>query len=155
MDHYKTFVLNIQIFNAECNRDFSSYCAVLPTPIKCPFTDSCNGGIESSCTEGYEGTLCGTCSSNLFLRFNRCLECPRMLVRVTSCVLVIVVFIFLFSLIFRGDSNAANGERRGTEADVVMSCVKRWLTFIKWPLVFSQRYCKFSGLKFLCLWKNT
>ena len=22
MDHYKTFVLNIQIFNAECNRDF-------------------------------------------------------------------------------------------------------------------------------------
>ena len=94
MNHYKEFVLNIQIFNAEYNRDFSSYRTLLPTPIKCPFTDSCNGGIESSCTEGYEGTLCATCSSNHFLRFNRCLECPSMLVRVTSCVLVIVVFIF-------------------------------------------------------------
>ena len=59
---------------------------MLPTPIKCPFTDSCNGGIESSCTEEYEGTLSATCSSNLFLSFNRCLECPSMLVRVTSCV---------------------------------------------------------------------
>ena len=94
MNRYKNFVLNIQIFNAEYNRDFSSYRTLLPTPIKCPFTDSCNGGIESSCTEGYEGTLCATCSSNHFLRFNRCLECPSMLVRVTSCVLVIVVFIF-------------------------------------------------------------
>ena len=94
MNHCKNFVLNIQTFNAEYNRDFSSYRTLLPTPIKCPFTDSCNGGIESSCTEGYEGTLCATCSSNHFLRFNRCLECPSMLVRVTSCVLVIVVFIF-------------------------------------------------------------
>ena len=94
MNHCKHFVLNIQTFNAEYNRDFSSYRTLLPTPIKCPFTDSCNGGIESSCTEGYEGTLCATCSSNHFLRFNRCLECPSMLVRVTSCVLVIVVFIF-------------------------------------------------------------
>ena len=158
MDHYKTFVLNIQIFNAECNRDFSSYCAVLPTPIKCPFTDSCNGGIESSCTEGYEGTLCATCSSNHFLRFNRCLECPSMLVRVTSCVLVIVVFIFLFLLIFWGDSNAANGERGGTEANVVMSCVEVVVGFyqvasgifsavlqVQWPvvLVSMEKYLKF------------
>ena len=88
---------------------FSALC--YQHPIKCPFTDSCNGGIESSWTEGYEGTLYATCTWNHFLRFNRCLECPGMLVRVTSCVLVIVVFIFLFLLVFLGDSNAANGER--------------------------------------------
>ena len=158
MNHCKNFVLNIQTFNAEYSRDLSSYRTLLPTPIKCPFTDSCNGGIESSCTEGYEGTLCATCSSNLFLRFNRCLECPSMLVRVTSCVLVIVVFIFLFLLIFWGDSNAANGERGCTEADVVMTCVKVVVGFyqaasgifsavlqVQWPvvLVSMEKYLKF------------
>ena len=158
MNHYKEFVLNIQIFNAEYNRDFSSYRTLLPTPIKCPFKDSCNGGIESSCTEGYEGTLCATCSSNHFLRFNRCLECPSMLVTVISCVLVIVAFIVLFLLIFWGDSNAANGERGGTAADVVMSCVKIVVGFyqvasgifsalrqVQWPvvLVSMEKYLKF------------
>ena len=158
MNRYKNFVLNIQIFNAEYNRDFSSYRALLPTPIKCPFTDSCNGGIESSCTEGYEGTLCATCSSNHFLRFNRCLECPSMLVTGISCVFVIVVFIVLFLLIFCGDSNAANSERGGTEADVVMSCVKIVVGFsqvasgifsalrqVQWPvvLVSMEKYLKF------------
>ena len=158
MNHYKEFVLNIQIFNAEYNRDFSSYRALLPTPIKCPFTDSCNGGIESSCTEGYEGTLCATCSSNHFLRFNRCLECPSMLVTGISCVFVIVVFIVLFLLIFCGDSNAENSERGGTEADVVMSCVKIVVGFyqvasgifsalrqVQWPvvLVSMEKYLKF------------
>ena len=158
MNHCKNFVLNIQTFNAEYSRDLSSYRTLLPTPIKCPFTDSCNGGIESSCTEGYEGTLCATCSSNHFLRFNRCLECPSMLVRVTSCVLVIVVFIFLFLLIFWGDSNAANGERGCTEADVVMTCVKVVVGFyqaasgifsavlqVQWPvvLVSMEKYLKF------------
>ena len=158
MNRYKNFVLNIQIFNAEYNRDFSSYRALLPTLIKCPFTDSCNGGIESSCTEGYEGTLCATCSSNHFLRFNRCLECPSMLVTGISCVFVIVVFIVLFLLIFCGDSNAANSERGGTEADVVRSCVKIVVGFyqvasgifsalrqVQWPvvLVSMQKYLKF------------
>ena len=158
MNHYKEFVLNIQIFNAGYNRDFSNYRALLPTPIKCPFTDSCNGGIESSCTEGYEGTLCATCTSNHFLRFNRCLECPSMLVTVISCVLVIVVFIILFLLIFWGDSNAANGERGGTAADVVMSCVKIVVGYyqvasgifsalrqVQWPvvLVSMEKYLKF------------
>ena len=101
---------------------------------------------------------CATCSSNHFLRFNRCLECPSMLVRVTSCVLVIVVFIFLFLLIFWGDSNAANGERGCTEADVVMTCVKVVVGFyqaasgifsavlqVQWPvvLVSMEKYLKF------------
>ena len=90
--------------------------------------------------------------------FNRCLECPSMLVRVFSCVLVIVVLIFLFLLIFWGGSNAANGERGGTEADVAMSCVKVVVGFyqvasgifsavlqVQWPvvLVSMEKYLKF------------
>ena len=83
--------------------------------------------------------------------FNRYLECPSMLVRVFSCVLVIVVLIFLFLLIFWGGSNAANGERGGTEADVAMSCVKVVVGFyqvasgifsavlqVQWPVVLES-----------------
>ena len=84
--------------------------------------------------------------------------CPSMLVTVISCVLVIVVFIVLYLLIFWGDSNAANGERGGTAADVVMSCVKIVVGFyqvasgifsalrqVQWPvvLVSMEKYLKF------------
>lgn len=65
---------------------------------------------------------------------------------------------FLFLLIFWGDSNAANGERGGTEADVVMSCVEVVVGFyqvasgifsavlqVQWPvvLVSMEKYLKF------------
>ena len=81
-----------------------------------------------------------------------------MLVTGISCVFVIVVFIVLFLLIFCGDSNAANSERGGTEADVVRSCVKIVVGFyqvasgifsalrqVQWPvvLVSMEKYLKF------------
>ncbi len=114
MENYTKFVENIHTFGQEYNKNFSTFQGPLPKPLKCPYPGSCKGGINSACNVGYQGTLCATCSTNYYLRFNSCLQCPRMVVTIISCLMVIVAFALLFVVIFRKDSVKV---RRHTEDD--------------------------------------
>ena len=89
MEFYTSFVHNIHNTKAEYNKTFSIFEGQLPKPLKCPYPDSCKGGINSTCNTGYQGTLCATCSSNHYLRFNRCLKCPKLVVKVISCAVIL------------------------------------------------------------------
>ncbi len=108
------FVENIHTFGPEYNKNFSTFQEPLPEALKCPFSGSCKGGISSSCNVGYKGILCATCSDNHYLRFNRCLQCPKMVTAIILCLLVILAFALLFLFIFLGDSVEV---RRHTEED--------------------------------------
>ena len=104
------------------------------------------GGIDSECHQGYRGALCATCSEGFYFRFNSCLKCPRLIVTVTSSILVIVLFVAVFLMVLLGDSRRAKNNR--TVADVVMSCFKIVIGFyqvvtgifsalakVQWPVV--------------------
>ena len=173
MKHYKTFVENVRTFGADYNKTFSTFQEPLPKPLKCPYSGSCKGGISSTCNLGYQGTLCATCSFKHYLRFNSCLQCPRMFVTIISCVVVILVFALLFVMVLWGDSRRANDhriratadfnrrtqdDRPRTVADVIMSCAKIVIGFyqvvsgifsalvrVQWPIILisMDKYLKF------------
>ena len=156
MEFYTNFVHNIHTYKAEYNQTFSFFQWPLPKPLKCPYPGSCKGGINSTCNEGYQGTLCATCSYNHYLRFNSCLQCPSLLVTIVSCVVIIMVFFLLFVMVFWGDSRRTEDDR--TVADVIMSCIKIVIGFyqvlagifsalmqVQWPsvLVSMEKCLKF------------
>ncbi|RMX58666.1 hypothetical protein pdam_00021423 [Pocillopora damicornis] len=143
---FKGFVNNIHSPGPDYNRSFSTFNTLLPKPLKCPHAKSCRGGIDSECHQGYRGTLCATCSEGFYFRFNSCLKCPRLIVTVTSSILVIVLFVAVFLMVLLGDSRRAKNNR--TVADVVMSCFKIVIGFyqviagifsalakVQWPVV--------------------
>lgn len=119
---YKRFVDNIYTLDPEYNKTFSKFTDSLPKPLKCPRVASCMGGIDSRCNEGYQGTLCATCTNDHYLRFNACLKCPRMSITLLSSLGVIALFVVVFMMVLWGDSQATENSR--TIADVIMSCFK-------------------------------
>ncbi|XP_078349481.1 uncharacterized protein LOC144634404 [Oculina patagonica] len=158
-ERYKSFGKNIRSFGPQYNREFSVFMNSLPKPIKCPHAGSCKGGIDSECHEGYQGTLCATCTNGYYLRFNACLKCPRLTVTIISSVLVIVLFVAVFLMVLWGDSKHTENDR--TIADIIMSCFKIVIGFyqviagiftalarVQWPvaLVSMEKYLKlFEG----------
>ncbi|KAL9986490.1 hypothetical protein ACROYT_G000645 [Oculina patagonica] len=168
-EDYSKFVENIHTPGPEYNKNFSTFQGPLPKPLKCPYPGSCKGGITSACNVGYKGTLCATCSYNHYLRFNSCLQCPRMVVTIISCVVVILAFALIFVMIFLGDSvkvrrrieedgSSTGNARPRTVADVIMSCAKIVIGFyqvvvgifsalvrVRWPaiLISMEKYLKF------------
>ena len=155
-DIYRNFVENILNLGPEYNKNFSRFHELLPKPLKCPYPDSCYGGIDSACHVRYKGILCATCSNNHFFRFNNCLECPRTTVTIISCVVVVTVFVAVFLLVLWGDSRRTENNR--TVADVAMSCCKIVIGFyqviagifsalarVQWPvtLISIGKYLKF------------
>ena len=121
-EFYKEFVDNIHSFGPDYNDTYSKFTISLPKPVKCPFAGSCKGGIDSECEEGYQGNLCATCSHGYYLRFNFCLKCPGFLVSIISSLVVIGVFILMFTMVLWGDSKKTENNR--TVADIIMSCFK-------------------------------
>ena len=119
---YRRFVDNIYTLGPEYNKTFSKFTDPLPKPLKCPRVASCEGGIDSQCHEGYQGTLCATCTNDHYLRFNTCLRCPRMSITLISSLGVIAIFVVVFMMVLWGDSKATENSR--TIADVIMSCFK-------------------------------
>ncbi|XP_044165231.1 uncharacterized protein LOC122949163 [Acropora millepora] len=48
----------------------------LPQPHRCPRPESCLGGMDSNCSEGYEGPLCDVCRQGYYKQLKTCGECP-------------------------------------------------------------------------------
>ena len=48
----------------------------MPTPYKCPVEESCKGGLDSSCENGYEGPLCAVCNLGYYKQLQTCTQCP-------------------------------------------------------------------------------
>ena len=145
-ERFKGFVNNIHSFGPHYNKSYSTFYTSLPKPLKCPHAKSCKGGIDSECHQGYQGTLCATCSEGFYFRFNSCLKCPRLPVTITSSILVITLFVAVFLIVMWGDSKRAENDR--TVADVVMSCFKIVIGFyqviagifsalakVQWPVI--------------------
>ena len=121
-DSYKNFIHNIHWFGADYDERFSKFLPPLPKPVKCPYSGSCKGGIDSECHKGYKGNLCATCTNGYYLRFNTCLKCPGLTVSIFSSLVVIALFVVVFLMVLWGDSKKTENDR--TVADVVMSCFK-------------------------------
>ena len=144
-ESYRRFLDNILTFNQRYNDTYSKFSGSLPVPLKCPHLASCKGGIDSECQEGYRGTLCASCTTDHYLRFNTCIKCPKKTIAVLSSAAVVILFLAVFMMVLWGDAKHTDNDR--TVADVIMSCFKIVLGFhqviagifsalarVRWPI---------------------
>ena len=68
--------------------------------MRCQLKDACLGGVESPCSEDYEGLRCGECSEGRYLWGGSCSPCGAYSVVIVLFVILIVlaVIVLLFSL---------------------------------------------------------
>ena len=75
-DSYKDFIANLLASSPALDASSIQYPYPIPTPYKCPREDSCKGGLDSKCANGYEGPLCEVCSLGYFKQLQTCKPCP-------------------------------------------------------------------------------
>ena len=73
---YIDFINNLLSPLPALGKDDVQYPYQIPKQYKCPVEKSCMGGLDSSCTHGYEGPLCAVCSSNHYKQLKTCKQCP-------------------------------------------------------------------------------
>ena len=75
------------------------YKYTIPQPYRCPMTEACKGGLNSSCDSGYDETLCAVCSDGYYKQLKKCKLCPtkgwmiRQLAIMGAIVMLLVIIV--------------------------------------------------------------
>ena len=128
------------------NDAFIEYPYVLPKPHKCPRKESCKGGLDSKCSDGYEGPLCEVCSAGYYKQLQTCKKCPTknwMAGQLSIAAAVIAIIIALVVWTSKKKSKKSTGR---SLVDIILGRLKIVIGFyqvtfgvleafayIKWP----------------------
>ena len=166
---FQEFMLNLDTYKNDYDRQTMYLNCQLPIPIKCPRSDSCSGGIDSNCTSGYEGVLCGVCSKGYSRVFNRCVKCPHLYIVILEFIGCFVLFVILCIIVNDKTHSTNINECRltsnGTDirsfADKTISSLKILInfyqtlvgivyaySFISWPANFQKVYSVLEYIQF-------
>ena len=73
---YKYFIRNLLKSLPALGEKDVQYAYPIPKPYRCPIEDSCRGGLDSLCKNGYKGPLCSVCSPGYYKQSQTCKRCP-------------------------------------------------------------------------------
>ena len=73
---YSEFIANLLVSSPALDASSVKFPYSIPFPYKCPREESCRGGLDSQCEDGYEGPLCAVCSSGYYKQLQTCQHCP-------------------------------------------------------------------------------
>ena len=73
---YREFIKNMLATSPALDNLSVQFPYPIPMPYKCQVEESCKGGLDSQCENGYEGPLCGVCSSGYYKQQHTCTLCP-------------------------------------------------------------------------------
>ena len=147
----------------------------LPQPHRCPRPESCLGGIDSNCSQGYEGPLCDVCRHGYYKQLKTCRECPSKNWMIGQlCLIAAAIFVITVVVVWRSKKQMKKKKGRSL-GDLVLSKMKivigfyqvtfgaiEAFAFIKWPesLTFIGKYSELLQLNVLqiapihCLFPN-
>ena len=113
----------------------------------CPIEESCIGGLDSPCNDGYEGPLCSVCSSGYYKQLQTCNKCPsKSWIAGQISVIVVILLLTIAVSVWTGTrkNKKDTGERSLT--DTFLSTIKiaigfyqvtygllEAFSYIKWP----------------------
>ncbi|XP_078355790.1 uncharacterized protein LOC144640553 [Oculina patagonica] len=159
---YHNFTKELQIESDWYDRENSKYHLAIPAVYKCPVGESCLGGMEAKCSEGYTGILCAVCSEGYYKMISNCQKCPSLPWLVGQIFLVaFIVAVIAFSLLLGRKSKNASGR---SMTDIFLARLKIFIGFyqvtsatldgfsyIKWPVPFLKlvSYAKILQLNLL------
>ncbi|KAL9966523.1 hypothetical protein ACROYT_G024610 [Oculina patagonica] len=163
-DRYRDFIANLLVSSPALDTSSVQFPYSIPTPYRCPREESCKGGLDSPCEDGYEGPLCEVCSSGYYKKLQKCQHCPskRWMVGQIS-IITAVVLIILVLLMW---TSRKKFKRHGVHAliDMLLSKIKivigfyqvthgllHAFSFIQWPdsLQLIARYSELLQMNIL------
>ncbi|KAL9966999.1 hypothetical protein ACROYT_G025151 [Oculina patagonica] len=145
-DRYRDFIANLLASTPALDPSSIQFPFTIPTPYKCPRQESCKGGLDSNCVNGYEGPLCGVCSTGHYKQLQTCRQCPskQLMVGQLSVIAAIVLIIIVVSMWASRRETKKSGRR--ALIDLFFSKLKivigfyqvtygllHTFSFIKWP----------------------
>ena len=122
------------------------YPYTIPQPYRCPMTEACKGGLNSSCEAGYEGPLCAVCSDGYYKQLKKCKLCPTkgwMIGQLAIMGAIIILLVIL--VVWRSKKKSKNDTGRSFLDEVlgklkviigfyqVTSGIMKAFSYIKWP----------------------
>ena len=141
---YTAFKDNLQITDDSFNLSWTKYSTSLPTPYACPVAESCMGSLDSTCSQGYEGPLCGVCSQGYFKLLTKCQKCPSM-AWITVQFVIVFALVSLVAFLTLKDRKKEDHAQRSV-ADILLARFKIVISFyqvtsgtlnafsyVKWP----------------------
>ena len=130
-DRYKLYIDNLLAFSPALDAFYVNYPYPIPTPYKCPTEESCMGGLDSPCENGYEGPLCSVCSSGYYKQLKICTRCPsKNWIVVQLSIIVVIVLIIVAVLVWTS--------RRKTTKKESHPLIDRFFSKIKIVIGFYQ-----------------
>ena len=142
---YRDFITNLVTSSPALDAESVKYPFSIPTPYKCPREESCKGGLDSPCKDGYEGPLCEVCSVGYYKQLQTCLQCPsKKWIAGQLSIIAAVVFILTVLLLWTSKKSKQKGNR--PIVDMSLSKLKivigfyqvthgllQAFSYIKWP----------------------
>ena len=163
-NRYQIFIKNLLAPSPILDVFHVQYPYAVPTPYRCPAEESCKGGLDSPCENGYEGPLCSVCSSGHFKQFKICKRCPsRKWIAVQISVTLVIAIIVVAILVWTSRRKMKKG-KEGRLMNTFFSKLKIVIGFyqvthgvldafsyIKWPgsLESIAKYSEFLQLNVL------
>ncbi|XP_031559755.1 uncharacterized protein LOC116295938, partial [Actinia tenebrosa] len=161
-DYYINFTNNLQIFDDSYDRDLVQFNGSFPKHYQCPRSESCLGGLDAECAEGYTGPLCAVCDKKHYQLIATCFKCPAvhwLIFQICAILLVVVIIIYV---VFKGKQRKAGAKRSLT--DIILARLKIIVSFyqissgtldafsyVQWPSALTKmsEYAKFVQLNIL------
>ena len=145
--HYREFITNLLASSPALDNSSIKFPYPIPTPYRCPVEESCKGGLDSLCKNGYEGPLCAVCNSGYYKQLQVCTQCPSkkwiagQLSIIATTVLIIVVL-----LVWKTKRNT-NKYRGRFLVDMLFSKLKIVIGFyqVTYGLLEAFSYIKWPG----------
>ena len=143
---YREFIGNLLTSSPKLDASSVHYPHSIPTPYKCRREESCKGGLDSRCANGYEGPLCAVCSSGYYKQLQTCKLCPSKKTMVQQLLTIaVIVLIIIVGLVWASRRDIKIGGGRPL-MDVFLSKLKIVIgfyqvthgllaafSFIQWP----------------------
>ena len=161
---YQVFIKNLLASSPSLDTFHVQYPYALPTPYRCPAEESCKGGLDSPCENGYEGPLCSVCSSGHFKQFKICTRCPSKKWIAGQLSISLVVVLIIIAVLVWASRRKIKKKEEGRLMDTFFSKLKIVIGFyqvthglldgfsyIKWPgsLENIAKYSEFLQLNVL------
>ncbi|XP_044174256.1 uncharacterized protein LOC114967330 [Acropora millepora] len=147
----------------------------LPQPHKCPRPESCLGGMDSTCSKGYEGPLCDVCRHGYYKQLKTCRKCPSKSWMIGQLCLIAAAILLITVVVAWRSKKQIKKKKDRSLGDLILSKLKivigfyqvtsgiiEAFAFIKWPesLTFIGEYSEMLQLNLLqiapihCLFAN-
>ena len=145
-DHYIQFLRNLLASSPVLDATSVQFPHPIPKPYKCYIEGSCKGGLDSPCSNGYEGPLCGVCSSEYYMQLQICEPCPSKKWIVGQLSIITAVVLIIFAGLAWNSRRKTKTARARPFVDILLSKLKivigfyqvtygllQTFSYIKWP----------------------